>query len=327
MTLRRGLGVLVVVGLVATAQAQPIGPAPIQPGGIHALPLNAKYDYWVTPGGLSMSQVDIPADFFGRGSDAWSGVIGLVGDPFGPGAGAYKPEDADTTMWRNRNPRFRAVGASDTVSLRIYALSLRSESPIIVTYNGGAYTELWDVHVSLSDLAAQPTGTLTATKTHANGGTFASSFSVVPKFRFTRVGDGAEETLDTGNPAYGLPPSGMSTSGVPWVDNLGGGSASGGFNPGYDGAGCTNPTCINPALLYYLLFVLNNCAQHVAGPCTTCPPAGGGGPIIIPWEDHEGATPVVDGGVIIDIATPGEDTADDAPVIGTRPGRPGPVGP
>jgi hypothetical protein len=312
----------VVVGLTAAAaQGQPTGPAPIQPSDPYVLPVNGKYDYWVTPEGLSMSQVDIPADFFGRGSDAWSGVIGLTGDPFGPGAGAHKPEDADTTMRRNRDPRTRNIGATDTVTLRIHALSLRSESPITVSYNGGAYTELWDVHVSLSDAAPQPAGTLTATKTHANGGTFDSTFSVIPKFRFTRVGDGAEETLDTGDPTYGLPPSGMSTTGVPWVDNLSG-TPSGGFNPGYSAPpGCTSAACINPALLYYLLFVLNNCAQHTAGPCTTCPPAGGGGPIII-WEDE--AQSIDDDIVIIDIGHPDSDD-DESPVISTRPGRP--VGP
>lgn len=310
---------LITFGVVC-ALAAPLVHAQVAPDPT-PIPIGGKYDYWITPRSTSFSHVDIPAGFFGRGSDAWSGDIALVSDPFGPDAGAYKPADADTTMRRNRDPLIRNVGATDTVALRIYALSLRSDGPIVVSYADGS-TELWDVHVGLSDLVAQPGGTLTATKTHANGGTFDSAFSVYPKFTFTPAGGGASASLDTGDPSWGTGASALQQGGGSWVDGLTG-VPGGGFHPGYSDAGCGTPACINPAVLWYLLWMLNNCAQHNVGPCTTCPPGGGGGggPIILPWEGHEGV-PIGDEGVIIALPNEGDSDGTSSTTPSTRPTAP-----
>jgi hypothetical protein len=66
-----------------------------------------------------------------------------------------------------------------------------------VTYTGGA-TVQWDVKAELS-ACPPPPGTLTAKKTHCNGGTFTSVLNVQPLLTFTRVDDPTQvKVLDTG---------------------------------------------------------------------------------------------------------------------------------
>ena len=88
--------------------------------------------------------------------------------------------------------------SSDLIDLELVELSLKSVAPITVTYNGGMDPELWDVEVDLS-MTSPPPGTLRATKTHCNGGTYESNLTVQPRFTFTKVDDpGLERVLDTG---------------------------------------------------------------------------------------------------------------------------------
>ena len=76
----------------------------------------------------------------------------------------------------------------------------------------------WDVSVSLSEppsFEIQPLGTLTATKTHTNGGTFDVEYFVQPVLTFTRVDPPFDQrVLDT---AGLVPPWRFSASGLPWV--------------------------------------------------------------------------------------------------------------
>ena len=74
-----------------------------------------------------------------------------------------------------------------TIPIEIVALSLRGLSPTTVTFNGGQNPQPWDVEVDLSPTGNTPLGSMTATKTHANGGTFDASFFIVPRFRFTQI--------------------------------------------------------------------------------------------------------------------------------------------
>ena len=124
----------------------------------------------------------IPADFFGPGSQEYSGVVPLVGVPL-PGQG-----DIDTIIHRNQT-----VIVPGSTTLTMTALSLQSINPITVTYAGGG-TESWSVRVGLSAFKAS-TGSMNIGAT-----TFDSSLKVWPKFTFTRIPDGAQLELDTGDP-------------------------------------------------------------------------------------------------------------------------------
>ena len=125
----------------------------------------------------------VPANFFGPGSQEYSGVVPLVGVPLAAGS------DIDTVIHRNQ-----AVYTPGTTTLTMTGLSLKSINPITVTYTGGGQ-ESWSVRVGLSDYQAS-TGSMTI----HSGGTFDSTLKVYPKFTFTRVSDGAVRVLDTGDP-------------------------------------------------------------------------------------------------------------------------------
>jgi hypothetical protein len=161
------------------------------------------YDAWKSVPDASMchnfgaSGQSIPADFFDPGSDVFDGSVCMAGVPLGlPGYG-----EADTLIQRSADPFDRCGLPPATpvnVEIDIFALSLGGTAPMTVTYNGGQNPELWTVAVDLSSIAP-PSGTLTATKTHCNGGTYTSLLYVQPRFTFTKVSDpGQIRVLDTG---------------------------------------------------------------------------------------------------------------------------------
>ncbi len=165
-------------------------------------------DPWMTPPdvdnchqfGIVPGSPPIPADFFGPGSDPFDGFVCLNGVPLGETAWGYY-ETADTLVRRSADPFDRCDVPSAggvTVDVEIVALSLRSVAPVTVTYNGGQNPESWDATVDLSEVVPPP-GTITAVKTHCNGGTYESTLPVQPRFTFTKVGDpGQVLVLDTG---------------------------------------------------------------------------------------------------------------------------------
>jgi hypothetical protein len=168
-------------------------------------PEDSLVDPWVSPEDGQMCHtfgVDgspaIPADFFGPGSMPFSGDICLKGEPLGATQWGEFGE-ADTLILRAEDPfdRCDLPGPDEnTVEIEIVALNLVSVAPI--TVNMGGELKLWDVAVDLSSVPAPP-GTLTAIKTHCNGGTFTSLLHVQPRFTFTMVEDSAEvRVLDTG---------------------------------------------------------------------------------------------------------------------------------
>lgn len=220
----------------------------------------AIYDYWVTSGNTSVD-LTVPAGFFGSGSNPLNTKVQLTGQAFGPGGGAGFPAAADTSVRRTKDPSLSAIGDVATVGIKMHGLSLASIAPVTVTYSGGG-SELWDVHVGLSSLAAQPWGSLTATKTYSGGGTFDSSMTVVPKFTFTRVSGGAAYVMDVGDPGWGVPASTIAASNTAWITSLPGHTGS--FHPGYS----AGPT---PAQIYYATVYSNNCAEHEGEPCEECP--------------------------------------------------------
>ncbi|MFQ5589878.1 MAG: dockerin type I domain-containing protein [Phycisphaerae bacterium] len=189
----------------------------------------------VDPTTVSFGATDtptIPADFFGPGSDPFSGDVALHG-------GGPPEANADVLVQRVRTVAPLPVGASDTIEIELVSLNLRSTSPITVTYGAGGPTELWDLDIELSPLPP-PQGTMVITRTHGNGGTFDASLPLQPRFTFTKVDDPtAVRTLDY--PSLGLGPVEINLTQVPWVDLLGpdldgtvAAPSNGNFVPGVD---------------------------------------------------------------------------------------------
>jgi hypothetical protein len=198
-------------------------------------------DPWQTPdGGLSYQDFGdgftppIPADFFGPGSDPFDGRIYLRGEPLGPVGipdfGLVEFSTADTLILRSADPFDRCEvpefpSEPRTVDIEIVALQLVSIDPITVTYMGGMNPEPWQVFVDLSDVHRDgdpldpPIGSLTAVKTHCNGGTFTSELWLQPRFTFVSLVTGEVRVLDAG--LIGLPPTMLVGDEEPWVHDPG----------------------------------------------------------------------------------------------------------
>ena len=158
---------------------------------------DTSVDFGTTVGGYP----PIPADFFDPGSDPFTGQITLRGRPFD----IDNLGNTDTLVQRRADPvqPVDPPGAMGSVPIEIIALSLVSVQPMIITYPPTSMLppEMWSVSVGLSQMT-QPVGSLSATKTHPNGGIFTTTLPVLPKLIFTRV-DGAVRELDAG--LIGLP--------------------------------------------------------------------------------------------------------------------------
>jgi hypothetical protein len=169
-------------------------------------PINALFDFSGNP---------IPADFFAAGSQPFAGTVALTGSPINP----ERWGNADTVIKRNATA-ILPVDSSQVIPVEMIGLSLRSESPIAIMYDG--HQELWDVNVSLSPMAAS-TGQLTIDRGDAPGGTFAVSLQVHPRLVFVRATDNHQKTLDSLAPPSGQQPWAplLSTlTGVSWSTTL-----------------------------------------------------------------------------------------------------------
>ncbi len=191
------------------------------PGGPYIDPWKSEADVQMCHNFGVAGSPPIPADFFGPGSDPFDGSVCLQGVPLGPTQwGDF--DDADTLIERSADPFDRCdlpSGTPVTVDIEVVALSLVDVAPITVTYNGGQSPEAWNVAVDLSEVAA-PVGTLTATKTHCNGGTYTSVLNVLPRFTFTQLSDPGEvRMLDTG--LEGIDPVTLDQQDpAPWVSDI-----------------------------------------------------------------------------------------------------------
>ncbi len=140
----------------------------------------------------------IPADFFGPGSDPFEGQVACVGHGQNPYIDAVIERKTQGSV-PEPHP------TSDTIDIELVELHLRSIAPIIVTYNGGQDPEQWDVDVDVSP-GTSSLGTLEATKTHCNGGTYTAGLNVQPRFIFTMVGNPSQtREWDTGLEGITLP--------------------------------------------------------------------------------------------------------------------------
>ncbi|MCK5643308.1 MAG: IPTL-CTERM sorting domain-containing protein [Gammaproteobacteria bacterium] len=176
----------------------------------------------------------IDGDFFGPGSDPFDG--GIPGDqtsldptPDCPGAQG----DISMLIERLNLALLPTMGSSDVIDTEIIAMSLVSNGPIVVTYNGGLNPELWNVEITLSPMAPS-TGTMTIRLDTPDGGTFDSEFLLQPYFTFIRESDGETRELDGAVLYQNL----ISVLNVPWVyedPNLNCFSCSSNFIPGHNG--------------------------------------------------------------------------------------------
>lgn len=163
------------------------------PGPALASPIRGGLDHYrAFPGSLhSFTPNDIPSGFFDTGSAPFVGTVILTGMPLDPA----NTGSADTIVRRLETARFpHPFPSSDTVPIEIVALSLRSLSPITVTYAGGR-TESWDVRVSLTS-GAQPVGNMTITHTDNGGGKWEATLPVLARYTFIRRTDGRTVMLD-----------------------------------------------------------------------------------------------------------------------------------
>ncbi len=154
----------------------------------------AGSDTWRTPPGAYIDP-GLPVDFFDPGSDAFTDRINVMGAPFTQFAGPPLGQ-IDTIMVRPNDTVALSCGAPpETVTLRIGALHLVNEDPIVVRY-GGLNPEVWDLEICLSETFPQPDGTITITQDCADGGSMATFFSVRSKLVFRRQSDGLVRTLE-----------------------------------------------------------------------------------------------------------------------------------
>ena len=176
------VGVALVVGLFITSKSTA---AP------NSFPVPAGNDEFETAGdGQTFHDFGgspIPAGFFGTGSNAYGGQVALQGVPLGPGS------NVDTVIQRSQT----VSGPGGSTPIQMTGLSLKSITPITVTYGNGS-SESWNVAVGLSVFKASA-GSMTI-----NFSTFDSTLKVWPRFTFTRIPDGLQKVLDTGDSGSGL---------------------------------------------------------------------------------------------------------------------------
>ncbi|MBI1826868.1 MAG: hypothetical protein HY287_15340 [Planctomycetes bacterium] len=155
-------------------------------------------DNWTTwtDGQLDRSYLDLtlPVEFFGPGSEPFDGRIQWAGQPLN----SSTTGDADTVVQRPFDPIRISdpIGTFGTVPIELVQLSLVSAEPITVNCNG--VPTHWNVAATLSPTTPAPQGTMTAQKTHQNGGTFDSVLFVHPLLTFTRTSPPEGALLVTG---------------------------------------------------------------------------------------------------------------------------------
>jgi hypothetical protein len=127
--------------------------------------------------------VSLPAGLLGPGCEAFDGRVFFAG-------GALDPANlgnTDQVIQRATDPVVPddPPGTLGMTTLEAVALDLVSVEPITVMC--AAQPHHWDVTIALSSVPV-PLGTLVATKTHSNGGTFDAILPVHPLLTFRRAG-------------------------------------------------------------------------------------------------------------------------------------------
>ena len=140
-------------------------------------------------------------------------------------------------MERSKSASFSSGSRSQSVSIELAALSLESTTPIRVQV--GKEWQRWNVKLGLSP-SRKSAGTMTIMRRSEKGGTFDSEFTVYPVFTFTRVGDGAERSLDVGSMKLeekSIQKITLRAVGVPWSQSVDRSGVSATFAAGLSPAG------------------------------------------------------------------------------------------
>lgn len=91
---------------------------------------------------------EIPADFFGPGSDPFTGSVAVQGVPIDSDPNCQAdPAPAEIIIKRNSPFDLSELPSSQTVEIELVQLSLRSVSPIPVSFNQGARIEEWEFEI------------------------------------------------------------------------------------------------------------------------------------------------------------------------------------
>ena len=160
-----------------------------------------------------MAMLNLPAGFFGPGSDPFIGTVQFIGTPIsGPSVHPFQPQGpfsqvAQTSTHRIVDARQAATqgdtvvsrlggaslhfpgspAATQTVPIEIVALSLTSAQPIVVTYNGGQNPDPWSVQMQVNPNTPQAPGAMTLTRSSEQSGTFTFDLPVASEVTFRRV--------------------------------------------------------------------------------------------------------------------------------------------
>src|SRR3712207_2619974 len=141
--LRKNMALTLAVGLIVMAGGLALA---IRGAGASVV-VPAGYDTFVTPDDArtfdDFSSHPVPADFFGRGSLAFTGRVTLKG---GPPVDSTQFGSADTVI-----RRVNSVTVPGDTALTVTGLSFVSAAPITVQYADGR-TESWDVTVNASSV-------------------------------------------------------------------------------------------------------------------------------------------------------------------------------
>ncbi len=153
--------------------------------------IQAGTDYWATPDAqIQFGDVnipEIPADFFGLGSDPFDGLVLFRGEPIEPNESL-----ADTIIERLEDAVLK--DPPDPIEIEMVDLNLVSTSPIIVTYDNGTGGEsFFDVYMTI-DPNNPSIGQMTIDG-DVYGGTFWFDINTNIKFIFVSAGGGQEFSL------------------------------------------------------------------------------------------------------------------------------------
>ena len=182
-------------------------------------------DGWVTQGGgltnFDLSGYPISSAFPG-GSISGSSSVNLKGSPLN----SSSLGSIDTIVSRTTDATATIGGAAVNANLTVRALRLVSDNSNVTITNHGTYS----VKVNLSTTASS-TGTMAITATNSDGGTFTSSFTIVPKLIFTNVSNPSDVVSIDCGVTTGCPSLTLSSTGTGWTRTGG----SGNFSPSSKG--------------------------------------------------------------------------------------------
>ena len=197
----------------------------------------------------------VPPEFFGPGSDPFSGLISFVFEPlvFYPGC----PDIGPANVILSHLDPFALVHVGDSTVIRaeLSAFLMKSNEPAHITFNGGAVDSFFDVFVEIETFVS---GEMIIQKEHGNGGTLSGTFPFMPRFRFVKIADPTEEHVF---PAYEFGYSSILTLDyAPWVH----------YNAAYDCTGCSERFMLNVAESPYpeLALFSADYTLHLEGLCS-----------------------------------------------------------